>query len=143
MKKSPVVLAVTAVLFVGWLGYLATLAWKYRTPPVIVSRAQLLTAKYDVVADLTGKPDAEVTVVEVLYESDTAGPKAGEKIKVGNFAECDGYAGPGRYVLPLVFAAGQAQVAAMPFDPGRSSDPKPRIYPDSDAVRRQFAELRK
>src|SRR5438067_929962 len=115
MKKSPVVLAVTAILFVGWLGYLATLVWKYRTPPVVVSRAQLLTAKYDVVADLTGKPDAEVAVVEVLYAADDAGPKAGDKLKVGNFAECDGYAGPGRYVLPLVIVAGQAHVATLPF----------------------------
>ena len=45
-------LVLAGLLFVGWLTYLAVQAWKYRTPPVVVSRAQLLVAKYDVVAEV-------------------------------------------------------------------------------------------
>ena len=146
MKKSPVVLAVTAFLFVAWMAYLGVQAWRYRTPPVVVSRAQLLVAKYDVVAALRaktdGKPESEVTVTAVLYAGDTAGPKVGDTIKVGNFGECDGFAGPGPYVLPLFFFDGQWRVAGLPFDPGRANDPRPRIYPDTAAVRKQFADLR-
>jgi hypothetical protein len=148
MKKSPVLLAVTALLFVGWLGYLAVQVWKYRTPPVVVSRAQLLAAKYDVVAEVRakadGRPDGDVTVRKVLFAADAAGPKDEDRIMVGNLVDCDGFAGPGPYVLPLsTTAEGHFRVAGLPFDPGRAGDPRPRVYPDTTAVREQFQALRR
>lgn len=147
MKKSPVVLAVAALLFVGWIGYLAVQTWKYRTPPVVVSRAQLLAAKYDLAADVRakadGRPESEVTVREILFAADAAAPKVGNKIKVGNLADCDGFGGPGAYVLPLTATAdGHYRVAGLPFDPGRAGEVRPRIYPDTAAVREQFKALR-
>jgi len=147
MKKHPEAVILFALLFAGWMGYLSLQAWKYRHPPVIVSRAQLLMSKYDVVADLAtadGKPSIDVAIGEVLFADDDGGPKAGTTIKIWNIAECDGYGGPGSYLIPLTVFGGQYLVAALPFDPGRSSaDIKPRIYPASDEVRNQIRELRK
>ena len=147
MKKSPVALGLTLLLFVGWMAYLGAQVWKNRTPPPVVSRAQLLVAKYDVVAAVRtqddGKPAAEVTVGEQLYAADADGPKPASVITVGNLADCDGFTGPGDYVLPLVAVNGQYRIAGLPFDPGRDRDLKPRVYPASQAVRGQFAELRK
>ncbi len=145
MKKRPEALLLFALLFAGWMAYLGSQVWKYRRPPVIVSRAQLLMAKYDVVAELAaaaGKPAFDATVNEVLYAEDDGAPKKESSIKVWNIADCVGYEGPRTYVLPLTVQAGEYRVAGLPFDPGRISDVKPRIYPATDEVKKQFHELR-
>jgi hypothetical protein len=145
MKKNPVALGLTAFVFISWMAYLGVQVMKYRTPPVVVSRAQLLEAKYDVVADLQtgagGKLGNTIVVETVRYHEDDNGPKVGQSISVENLSSCDGYVKPGKYILPL---DGRLRVAGYPFDPGRfGPDPKPRIYPVTESVQKQFDELRK
>src|SRR5262245_60161202 len=100
MKKSPLFLGLSILLFVAWIAYLGVQVWKYRRPPVIVSRAQLIEAKYDVVAETHGSGQM-VTVKEILFAADRDGPAVGDTIRVWNLDECFGYAGasPQTYVL--------------------------------------------
>ncbi|MFL5342219.1 MAG: hypothetical protein ACJ8F7_18895 [Gemmataceae bacterium] len=151
MKRSRGALLLFAAAFVGWMCYLGYTAWQYRKPPVIVSRAQLLAAEFDVVAQVDAdptdgqKPASPVTVLQLLYSADEKGaPKDTEKIAVQNLSKCVGFTRSGEYVLPLAWRNGLYYVAFPPLDPGvpsyRTFDP--RIYPLTDEVRRQFAEIR-
>jgi hypothetical protein len=148
MKRSWPPLVISILLFVAWLIYLGIQAWEYRRPPVIVSRAQLLAAQYDVTANLAadpgGKVETAIAVAEVLFAADNAGPKPEGKVEVINLKDCIGFVGPGTYVLPLAKRGGAYQVAVPPLDPGVSvykSFP-PRIYPLNDQVRKQFEDIR-
>lgn len=123
--RGRVFLAVSAALFVGWLGWLGyTALTKSRGP--IVSRAQAAAAGTAVRARLdlaeadresmlvrpaviggqqvtvlkgqAEKPAYVVTVVEKLHAN---GPEAGTKIGVTNLPACNGFSGPGEYLLLL------------------------------------------
>ena len=146
MKKSPIALAVSLVLFVGWISYLGVTALRNRRP-VVVSAAQLLVSDYDVEADLEaeddGKPREQVQVRKVLFSGDDNKPAGA--IKVSNLRGVEGFGGPGAYLVPLVRKGEQYEVAGQPLDPGFPffrELPKPRIYPLTDEVRRQHHRLR-
>jgi hypothetical protein len=159
--KAPVVrLALTAGLFVGWIGYLAyQVATRPQMPdgrPLVVSRPQVLSSDLDVVADV---PSAEgtvtLTVHEVLYQKGSA-VKEGDEIKVHDIDRCKArqrrgepeapgpdWTGPGPYLLPLLRQGnGEYKVAPVPESPGYSLGP-PRLYPATPATRAQYQQIAK
>ena len=102
MRAQVARLALTATLFLGWLGYLS---YQVATRPVIattgqplvLSRPQLLASELDVIAeveDTRSGPDTkekyEATVVEVLYPPEGAPVKKGDRIQVTNIADVRG-----------------------------------------------------
>jgi hypothetical protein len=119
-RLTPAVLrlVVTALLFLGWIGYLGYLVLTLPTgphkEPLLLSRPQFLLSELDVVArvdSLTGP----VVVEQVVYPA--GGPAqslVGATIVVTNLRECrplplhfeeqrmpDDFTGPGRYILAL------------------------------------------
>jgi hypothetical protein len=145
MKRSPIALILCLALFIGWMIWLGNEALRHRNP-VVVSRAQLLAAQYDILADVSpaadNKPDQKIQVQSVLADGQGA-PAAGQTITVRNLAETQGFAGKGTYVLPLVKRGADYWVADLPFDPGfpplRSIPP--RIYPWTPEVQKQFESI--
>ena len=149
MKRNRLALIIAGGAFLAWMSYLGAKAWQYRHPPVIVSRAQLLGAEWDVVADIAAdpadpkKPALNVTVQEVLHSGDeNSTPKTGQTITVQNLATSIGYNGAGGYVLPLTRRNGLYYLAIPPVDPAAPRSFEPRMYPVTDEVRRQFADIR-
>ncbi|MCI0376240.1 MAG: hypothetical protein L0215_01405, partial [Gemmataceae bacterium] len=121
-------LAVSACLFLGWIGFLLFLVLKTRAP-VILSRPQFLVSPLHVIAevrDKNGLPDPEVTVVQVAWTSDTADEKlAGVKLFVEDLPYSgpdQGWTGAGQYLLPLTkrtIANGFGyKVTPLPWHPG-------------------------
>jgi hypothetical protein len=118
-------LAVAASLFVAWLGYLFLLvlsSWH----TIVLSRPQFLVTNLCVVADLTddddGKPARNVTVDQVYWSNRPVDLK-GARIDIANLADAgpQGYAGPGKYILPLQERQAKAgpvyQIAIVPSSP--------------------------
>ena len=151
MKRSPIALIISLLLFAGWMIWLGKEALQHRNP-VVVSRSQLLAAQYDVVADLApgadDKPDGKIQVQFVLSHGEGAPAKdqtiKDQPITVRNLPDTQGFVGKGTYVLPLVKRGGDYWVADLPFDPGfpplRSLPP--RIYPWTPVVEKQFKSIR-
>ena len=84
MKPAALRLAVTAVLFVGWVGYLAYLVVK-TSNPVVLSRPQFLVSEMDVIATHTG---ADTFVInDVLYPKNQDAEKD-KTIVVRNLGQC-------------------------------------------------------
>ncbi len=167
MKFAVVRLAVAAVLFLGWIGYLSYLAATIRNP-VVLSRPQFLVSERDVIAVCKGGD--KFVIDEVLYPKDATGIKKGQTLTVGNLDKCqtfspqDGWrlakGGPTegqRYLLPLQTAAAAPRtnaespivmdVVPIPASPGYpplSGDAgPPRIYPDTPEVRAQYQTIPK
>jgi hypothetical protein len=136
----------TALLFVGWLGYLGYLVatrplaadgvWRrfwVGGQPLVLSRPQLLVSDLDVIARVDD-PTKPVVVVEVLYPKGEQPVRPGEKITVANLDRCRplpldpnqqppaDWTGPGDYLLPLQrwTEGGQThyQVTPTPASPG-------------------------
>ena len=121
---NKVFLAVAAVLFFGWLGWLAVTALTKSHEPV-VSHAQAAAASVPVhvrleaavpdreslllratpngqaVTPLKGKADKPAFVIEVVEQLRPNGPAAGTTIGVSNIDRCTGFTGPGEYLLLL------------------------------------------
>ena len=165
MKPAAWRLAVTAVLFLAWLGYLAFLALTTRDA-VVLSRPQFLISELDVVARRTGA-DAFV-VTDVLYPrgADKRAEWAGKTITVENMDKCQLYSSKfggqpvppdaGRsYLMPLQSLPGEDktrfEVVPIPASPGFPAGPHglgpatgpPRIYPADDEVIRQYHTIPK
>lgn len=141
-RPSVALLAVAAGLFFAWIGYLAYLALT-ASHPVVLSRPQFFAADLWVIADVDG-PDGPVTVREVAYAAPpvrATAPKEGAQIDVKNLADCKGWAGKGRYILPLAVDGSNYHVPAIPRSPGYGYDEK-RIYPDTPETRGQLREMR-
>ncbi|AWM36801.1 hypothetical protein GobsT_53400 [Gemmata obscuriglobus] len=169
-KGGRALVAVTAVLFVGWLCWLGYTALTRSHSPYI-SRAQAAGASVAVVAELTAGADGRIVVltrpgrvadaadlkeaadrpaVKVsVVESWKGGPEKGASIGVTNLSACSGYTGPGTYLL-LLSPVPDAVVENLPAytvagaqrSPG--SDPPEaaalRIYPWTEQT---SADLRK
>ena len=171
MKPAVVRLALAALLFVCWIGYLAyQVATLPRTPtgqPLVVSRPQILVSDLDVIARVNSL-DEKVTVEQVLYtDRKEYEGLTGREVRVTNLAECRGpsrdfRAGAGprdwtrsdRYLLPLRPVAdgpeGKDQVfEVVPTPPSPGYPPvsgkagPPRIYPATRQVLAQYRRVRK
>jgi len=166
MKPAAWRLAVTAVLFAAWLGYLAFLAFITTRDVIVLSRPQLGTSQLDVIARRTGADTFQVT--EVLYPPD-AGKQAewkGKTITVANIAKCQLYSAKNggqpvppdtgkSYLLPLQSQPGdeptRLEVVPIPASPGYSGEAHglgpaagpPRIYPADGEVIRQYHTIPK
>jgi hypothetical protein len=117
-------LAVSALLFVAWIGFLGYLVVRTRHP-VILSRPQLSVSSLVVVADVLdkdGKPDATVTIKKVAWATATEHAKlVGTHLKIDGLAECrkeQGWAGPSEYVVPLLKRGTEFEVTPLPVSPG-------------------------
>src|SRR5438105_2279335 len=99
MKPSRVRLAVCALLFFGWIGWLVYLS-ATTTRPVVLSRPQFLASSLYVVAELRAGPkgdgpDSEATVREVIW-SQSGEELTGKKLNIPNLPQSaeQGWAGP-------------------------------------------------
>jgi hypothetical protein len=167
-------LAIAAVLFVGWMGWLGyTALTKSRAPTV--SHAQAAAASVAVRAELsTGVADREVPhrwadprgggvtgvlkeqadkpslIVKVVEPLSPNAPVAGTEIGVTNLTSCNGYNGPGEYLL-LLNPENNATIDGKPayilVGPQRSPGAEvqgagpPQIYPWSADVGKQVKQL--
>jgi hypothetical protein len=140
LARARLVIAIL-VLF-GWVGYIAYQALAYGRFPV-VSHSQLLISTVDVIADVTaddqGRPNAKVHVVEVHWPPRRK-DLAGQDISVGNLSDAvvRGFAGPGRYILPLTDSEhGAFRIAGLPRSPAFEQTVY-FIYPDTPLTRKQL-----
>ncbi len=128
-RKRPVLLLAVAVLFVGWIGYLAYLALTTRNP-IVLSRPQLLAADV-VVLGRVDALDGPVVVEKVVRAAKPEqAPAEGKPVEIRNLSECkDDWGGAGRYLLPLTAEPGGKgyRVTAIPRSPGYFGG-SPRIY---------------
>ena len=139
-------LAVSAVLFVGWLVWLSYAALNKSREP-IVSHSQAALAVVPVVAkveaDEKGAPGVKVTVVEALMPD---GPPKDTPLTVTNLPTASGFAGAGEYLLLLappmftpdgsmVFRLVGSRVSATDADPA----PIYRWTPDVAAQARRMS----
>ena len=169
MKFAVVRLAVAAVLFVGWIGYLSFLAATTRNP-VVLSRPQFLISQRDVIATYQGGDKFRVD--EVLYPQGAPESEKGKTLIVGDLKDCQTFSPENgwqwvkdhplaegqQYLLPLQTAAGPPPAGAAPpdammdvvpippspgFPPSSAVAGPPRIYPATPEVRRQYAPIPK
>jgi hypothetical protein len=150
MKRSGWRLAVAALLFMCWIGYLAYLA-ATTTQPIVLSRPQFLIADLYVVATVAANPKMEdepadeVTVKQVVWSANKDDSKLA-KIRVKDLhyhksATPSGWQGPGDYVLALSRNKddGQSfQVTPLPRTPGFYGLPSGRIYKATPSTLRQL-----
>lgn len=157
-------LLVCALLFAGWIGYLAyqviyTRPLTAAGKPLVVSRPQVLASDVDVIAyipDLKGP----ITVEEVLRG---AGVEKDAELTLANLEECRAerrsdkespppldWVGAGRYLVPLRHLPdGKYEVAHIPPSPGYPPPPShlapgsPRIYPATPEALAQYHSIAK
>ncbi len=152
MRPAVARLALFAVLFVGWLGYLFYLVLLGK--PVVLSRPQFLVSQFDVIATAEGADRVKVT--EVLSPRGEEADKllAKGEIKVVNLESCKVAAPEGdkeatftdelkgnSYLMPLrQISDGTYEVVRI--ETGARPGP-PRIYPDTKQVRAEYRQIRK
>jgi hypothetical protein len=139
-------LIVAAGLFVAWIGFLALLA-ATTTQPVVLSRPQFLVSEVDAVAQVKqGKdgPDPEVTIEEIRWPVQGFETLEGKRITIKNFKHCDGWEGPGAYILPLQkIDDDNFEIVSAPMSPGfEPMKFRPRIYRKTPETLRQLDSIR-
>jgi hypothetical protein len=117
-------LAVSAVLFLSWIGFLLYLVVTDRS--VVLSRPQFAIAQLVVVADVkTGARseslDPRITILEVPWAANSADRKfvdqAIEIPELASFEQEHGNVGPGKYILALQRRSGDIfEIAPLPRD---------------------------
>ena len=151
MQAARLRLIVAALLFTGWIGWLAYLA-ATTTKPIILSRPQFLFSSLDVIAQVDAQdhgPVEKVLVKEVHWPPGTGGAFKGKTITVTNLADCDGWDGPGEYILPLEKNGDDLQVTKVPDSPGfpnpgvRPNPARYRIYQRTPDTMRQLESIQK
>jgi hypothetical protein len=151
-RRRPLLLAVSALLFAGWVGWLGYLAFTTSRPEVL-SRPQFLASQLDIIAEVNGDaehPEAKVVVREVLWKAGEVPnpPEVGATADVVNLPHVypsDGWTGPGRYLLALTvdpFGKGY-RIAPVLHSPGLSrSHDRPRVYHATPPVLEQYHKMR-
>jgi hypothetical protein len=144
-------LAVSAVLFLAWIGWLAYLA-ATTTRPTVLARPQFLVADLYVIAQVDADPQAPdqpaemVTVKKVVWSKEPGDTKR-TQILVKNLSKVNaehGWEGPGEYVLALSHAREGPdlfQVTPLPRTPGFSGAAG-RIYPAKHETLEQLEQLK-
>lgn len=147
--KNPKIarLALVAVLFVLWIGYLIYLALPTTTSREVLSRAQFLVSNVDVIAQVkaepNGAPDPKIVVEQVHWPKD-AENLAGQTVTITNLsADAHGWHGPGRYILPLLKEDSTYRVAPIPRSPGFEGSRLARIYSATEQNVRQLDSIPK
>ena len=140
-------LAVSAVLFFGWLAWLSYAALNKSREP-IVSRAQAALApmpvRAKVDADSKSAPAALVTVVEPLRPES---PPKDAKILVSNLPSASGFTGDGEYLLLLapdrlaILPDGSFKSHIVAPRPSQTNSEPVPIYPWSPDVAAQVKRL--
>jgi hypothetical protein len=150
MKPSRVRLAVCALLFLGWIGWLVYLS-ATTTRPVVLSRPQFLASSLYVVAELHADPKgdnapaAEATIRDIVWPP-SGEERPGKKVIIANLPKSgeQGWTGPGEYILPLTKVAQSGndiyRVAFIPRSPGYLGGAG-RIYPATATARRELKDL--
>jgi hypothetical protein len=133
-----------AGLFVAWIGFLALLA-ATATQPVVLSRPQFLVSELDVIGQVEqGKdgPDPEVTIREIHWRAKGMENLVGKEITIPNLKQCDGWQGPGSYILPLRKDKDTYAVVSPPMSPGfEPMKARPRIYRETLETLRQLNSI--
>jgi hypothetical protein len=151
MRRDRVGLIVTAILFVGWLGFLAYLA-ATKTDPVIVSRSQVMAATHFVLAEVkvdpaTGEPERQVTVVRDLRPH---GAPIDAVVTVLNIKHArvagpaGAFQGKGPYLLPLTRTSEGYLLTPAPRAPGQEGAARSRPWAyrwEAPGVQEQFESL--
>jgi hypothetical protein len=148
-KSNPKVqrLILAAGLFIAWIGVLALLA-ATTSRPTVLSRAQFLVSDYDVIAQLSEGsrgPAREATVEDVHWSRKPDESLTGKKIIIQNLEQCQGWDGPGQYILPLKKTNEDRLVVAAPaMSPGfEPIKVRPRIYRATPETLRQLNSISK
>lgn len=145
MTFARIRLLVAGLLFLGWIGYLAYLAFTVGIHrPEILSRPQFMISTFDIVATVKSPDEQFVDVKKVHWPKGPNGKALeGKKIAVNNLSLTkDHWKGSGDYILPLIKSAegknGEDvfEVAAVPHSPGFPPNDKPK----ADRPRIYFAE---
>ena len=143
-------LAVSAVLFLVWIGYLCYLVARTRDP-VVLSRSQILVTDLVALADILenkGHPASEVRIDKVLWSREKGDHDLdGRDIALPSLAanEVEGWRGAGTYLVPLtkLKAANKEahfQVTLLPSVPGFHGT-EARIYKATADVLFQWENL--
>jgi hypothetical protein len=150
MMFARIRLVVAAILFLGWLGWLAY-AVSQKGSVQIVSRAQLAAATHWVIADVNVGPDG-IPLTKVAVKESRFGEKLAGAIEVKNLGSSatplpvngESRTPPaGEYLLPLVkVGEGVYAIAGLPRSPGYEAQTpqRPVIYPWNDDVKKQVAK---
>ena len=143
MSFAKIRLFLAALMFVGWIGYLAYLALNF-AHPVVVSRSQWMAAEFPVIAeievDASGKANPAATLVESLRKGELPA-----KLNVSNLADLE-YPEKrpphsGRHLLLLMRTEGNSfKVVPTPPSPGDHGG-KFYIYPWTPEVEKQAVKL--
>lgn len=164
MNRAWLSFVIPLALYAGWLAYMG---WMVQGRPLqapgyalVLSRPQIQASVLDVIVDLPDKV-GKATVAEVLYPTQDAPLKPGDRIDLLGVEECrpitfargavppDDWSGPGKYLVPMRPVAGMKdryEVVPVPISPGfavRVFNQPVRIYRDSAEVRAQYARTAK
>jgi hypothetical protein len=140
----------TSALFVIWIGCLGYLAvthghWKEDLTERVLSRPQFLISQLDIIAKLDSPNDSEIGVGKVVNNRTGKDIDPGQQLTIKNLSECEGWKGPGEYILPLVKADAEGKtyrVAEVPRSPGSKTLP-PRIYKLTPETSAQLNQIEK
>jgi hypothetical protein len=123
-----------------------------KTPPVILSRPQLLVAPIIVIAEVKAgqndRPDGEVKVVAVQRPAGDPNHLMERTLIVTDLHRVNadhGWHGPGEYILPLSPHNSDFRVTPLPSSPGfdaKGRDYPLQIYPANAQTQRQLEEIR-
>ena len=132
------------MLFLGWIGWLVYLAATGTPRPPLLSRSQLLVSNLDVIASIDQlEGNTQKIKIDRVHWPQTQKGLEGQTIDVPNLSACDGWKGPGPYIVPLSTNwKGSYQVAPPGPSPGFEGG-RPRIYPVTAATIRQLDEISK
>jgi hypothetical protein len=160
-KPSKAGLLVSALLFAGWIGYLAYMVITDRQA-VVLSRPQILVASAVVVAEVkesNGKADPQVKVLEVRRadrREDEWQKLVGEIITLRHASpdrtdwtldQAHGWRGPGQYLIPLDGSPESRSFAVVDLtsrSPGYNmKSSQPFIYPNVEQASQQLERIPK
>lgn len=108
-------LAVSAALFLGWLGFLAYLV--FNTSDIVLSRPQFLLAQVVAVGEIPAG-STQVRITDVLWAAHDSDRKlVDQTLDLPEVADAVHARGPGVYLLPLQkLADGRFEIAPLPRD---------------------------
>lgn len=142
-------LGIAASAFAAWIGWLAFLVLA-TSRPIVLSRAQFLVSSLDVIAVVHDGKGTEARVEQVHWPKTAAAQRLeGMQISVANLRQCEGWEGPGEYILPLA-GDGKGGYQVVPTPPSPGFEPslagpagRPRVYRLTKSTQRQLELLKK